>query len=52
MSDYHQDYKTIDDYIKDGNNKFPFVLTGLSGAGKSSLLAYVAKKVKISKIKH
>ena len=38
-------YKIIQKYILDEKNCFPFVLTGLSGTGKSSLLAYVAKKV-------
>ena len=43
----HSNYKFIQEYIRDSKNYRPFLLTGLSGTGKSSLLSYVIKKVKI-----
>ncbi len=44
--DYNNNqYSEIEKYILDDNNNCPFVITGASGAGKSSLLAYAAKKV-------
>ncbi len=45
MSETHTMYSRIDNYIKDDQNSCPFVLTAPSGAGKSSLMAFVAKKV-------
>jgi hypothetical protein len=45
MSETHPIYSRIDNYIKDDQNSCPFVLTAPSGAGKSSLMAFVAKKV-------
>ena len=46
MHDYHNDYELINNYLRDNDNTCPFVITGLSGAGKSSFMAFVAKKVK------
>ena len=51
MTDQNGQYESINKYLKDNNNTGPFVLTGSSGAGKSSLIAFVAKKVKIIFIK-
>jgi len=45
MPETHTMYSRIDNYIKDDQNSCPFVLTAPSGAGKSSLMAFVAKKV-------
>ena len=45
MPETHPMYSRIDNYIKDDQNSCPFVLTAPSGAGKSSLMAFVAKKV-------
>ena len=45
MPDSHNLHSRIDNYIKDDQNSCPFVLTAPSGAGKSSLMAFVAKKV-------
>ena len=47
MTDQNNHYEAINKYLKDEDNTSPFVLKGLSGAGKSSLMAFVAKKVKI-----
>ena len=38
-------YSKLEEYILDEKNDCPFLLTGLSGAGKSSLMGYVVKKV-------
>ena len=46
IQDYHKDYEPIHNYITDEKNCCPFILVGSSGIGKSSLLAFVAKKVK------
>ena len=50
MPDHHNDYEFVKQYIKDDNNKCPLVITGSSGAGKSSLMAFAAKKVKFTLI--
>ena len=47
MPDNHNDYELVNNYLRDNDNTCPFVITGLSGAGKSSLMAFVAKKVKL-----
>ena len=50
--DYNQNqYSEIEKYILDEDNNCPFVITGSSGAGKSSLLAYVAKMVNKNRFK-
>ena len=45
MPDQNNQYGLINRYLADDNNTSPFILTGSSGAGKSSLMAFVAKKV-------
>jgi hypothetical protein len=37
-------YSNIENYILNDSNR-PFVITGRSGEGKSSLMAYASKKV-------
>ena len=39
-------YLKVEKYILDTNNHHPFLLTGKSGTGKSSLMSYILKKVK------
>jgi DNA replication protein DnaC len=38
-------YFNVEKYILDTNNRSPFILTGQSGSGKSSLMGYILKKV-------
>ena len=45
IPEYHNDYELVNNYLRDNENTCPFVITGSSGAGKSSLMAFVAKKV-------
>ena len=45
MPDFHQMHSNLANYLNDDQNTCPYVLTGTSGSGKSSLIAFVAKKV-------
>ena len=45
MPGFHILYSGLNDYINDHQNSRPSVLTAPSGAGKSSLMVLVAKKV-------
>ena len=46
----HKMYPSLSNYLEDDMNTCPFVLAGPSGSGKSSLMAFVAKKVKFSSL--
>ena len=46
MTNYHNQFSIVEDYINDKMNRCPLIITGSSGAGKSSLMAFTAKKVK------
>ena len=50
MPDSHKMYPSLSNYLEDDMNTCPFVLAGPSGSGKSSLMAFVAKKVKFSSL--
>ncbi len=39
-------YSIIEKYILDKNNTCPFLLTGVSGVGKSTCMANIVKKVR------
>ena len=43
----HKKYELVEKYILDKKNNCPFVITGPSGVGKSTLMAYIAKKVSL-----
>ena len=45
MPDSHKMYSSLANYLEGDQNTCPFVLAGPSGSGKSSLMAFVAKKV-------
>ena len=47
MLDHHNDYEPLNNYLRDDANNSPFILTGSSGSGKSSLMAFAAKKVNL-----
>ena len=47
MSSHSDYYESVENYLRDDNNTCPFIIIGSSGTGKSSLMAFVAKKVKI-----
>ena len=45
MPNFHKMFSSLEEYLNDDQNTRPYVLTGPSGSGKSSLMAFVAKKV-------
>ena len=45
MPHFHKMFSCLVEYLNNDQNSCPFVLTGPSGVGKSSLMAFLAKKV-------
>jgi DNA replication protein DnaC len=45
MPAFHEMFSCLAEYLNDDQNRSPFILTGTSGAGKSSLMAFVAIQV-------
>ncbi len=41
----HEKYYVVENYILDNKNNCPFLITGSSGVGKSTLMGFIAKKV-------